>query len=97
MYQVTTGKVTRLLSDGLQSLDLELWLPRDEYGDQGENFNRAYAHMCPAYGLPIQPVMRNIFRNTFTDVEALMRNVFTHYVNLLRLKTTIKDELGRII
>ena len=98
MYaQVTTGEVTRLLSDGLQSLDLELWLPRDEYGDQGENFNRAYAHLCPAYGLPIQPVMRNIFRNTFTDVEALMRNVFTHYVNLLRLKTTIKDELGRII
>jgi hypothetical protein len=49
MYaQVTTGEVTRLLSDGLQSLDLDFWLPRDEYGDQGENFNRAYAHLCPS-------------------------------------------------
>ena len=75
-------------------MDLELWLPRDEYGDQGENLNRAYVHLCP---VPIQPVMRNIFRNTFADVETLMQNVFTHYVNLLRLKTTIKDELGRII
>ena len=47
--------------------------------------------------MPIQPIVRSIFRPNFVDVEATLRNIFTHYVNLLRLHPAIMQALGTTV
>ena len=92
--QLTVGEISRLLTDGLASVDIELWLPKQALDNPQEDFNRAYAHLNPTFGMPAQPVLKNLFRPNYVDVEATMRNIFTHYVNLLRLHPDIMQALG---
>ena len=95
--QLTVAEISRLLTDGLASLDIELWLPKQAIDNPQEDFNRAYAHLNPTWGMSIQPILRGIFRPNFVDVEATLRNIFTHYVNLLRLTPAIMQALGETV
>jgi hypothetical protein len=95
--QLTVPEISRLLTDGLASLDYELWLPNQAIANPLEDFNRAYANLNPTWGMPAQPISRGILRPNYIDVEATLRNVFTHYVNLLRLTPEIMEALGKTI
>ena len=48
--QLTVTEISRLLTDGLASLDIELWLPKQALDNPTEDFNRAYAHLNPTWG-----------------------------------------------
>ena len=48
--QLTVAEISRLLTDGLASLDFELWLPKQAIDNPLEDFNRAYAHLNPTWG-----------------------------------------------
>lgn len=58
--QLTVTEISRLLTDGLASLDVELWLPKQALHHPQEDFNRAYAHLNLTWGMPPQPVLRGI-------------------------------------
>jgi hypothetical protein len=95
--QLTVTEISRLLTDGLASLNIELWLPKKAIDNPQKDFNRAYAHLKPTWDMPIQPILRGIFRLNFIDVEATQRNLITHYVNLLRMHPAIMQALGETV
>ena len=73
--QLTVTEIYRLLTDGLASPDIELWLPKQALDNPTEDFNRAYAHLNITWGMPVQPVLRGIFRPNYLDVEATLRTM----------------------
>ena len=95
--ELTVAEISRLLTDGLASLKIELWLPKQVIDNPQEDFNRAYAHLNPTRGMPIQSIVCGIFRPNFVDVEATLHNIFTHYVNLLRITPAIMQALGATV